>query len=70
MEGEYKKEEVNGFTIVEYTEKSFVLMGEKTKTIKDDIKTLGGKWNGALKCGKGWIFSVKHKEKVLEFLVK
>lgn len=67
-ENEYEKVELNGFTIIYYTEKSFVLTGEKTKDIKEEIKGLGGKWNGSLKCGKGWIFSMKHEAKVKEFL--
>lgn len=65
---EYQKEEINGFIVVDYTEKSFVVMGDKTKDIKDVIKENGGKWNGNLKCGKGWIFSMKHKEKIVELL--
>lgn len=52
-----------------YSEKSFVLHGEDTKKYKEEIKKLGGKFNSNLKdIGAGWIFSIKNKEKVEEFL--
>jgi len=41
-----------------YSERAFVVLGE-TKTLKEDIKALGGAWNANLTCGKGWIFSAK-----------
>ena len=53
--------------LVEYSEKSFAIVGE-TKEIKDNLKELGGKFNKYLKCGSGWIFSNKRKETVLSFL--
>lgn len=46
-----------------YSDKSFVLFGEDTKTHKDLIKSLGGRWNRNLTnpiTGEkftGWIFS-------------
>lgn len=53
----------------DYSDKSFVLYGEDTKKYKEEIKKLGGKFNSNLKeIGAGWIFSVKNKEKVEEFL--
>ena len=52
----------NDIKIVNYTDKSFVLIGN-TVNIKENIKALGGKWNANLRDGmKGWIFS-KSKEK-------
>ena len=51
-----------------YSEKSFVLLGEETKLHKDEIKVLGGKFNGNLKCGPGWIFSNKNIEKIKDFV--
>ena len=53
--------------IKEYTEKSFVVLGE-TKNHKDTLKELGGKSNANLKVGPGWIFSNNHKEKVETWL--
>jgi hypothetical protein len=57
-----------------YSDKSFVLFGEDTKTHKELIKSLGGKWNGGLtnpitdeKFG-GWIFSNKKLNVVSETL--
>jgi hypothetical protein len=36
--------------------KCVIVLGD-TKDHKDVLKELGGKWNGNLKCGKGWMFS-------------
>jgi len=60
--------------IIDYTEKSFVLVGEDTKEIKDKLKLNGGKWNPNLKnkdgtIFKGWIFP-KTKREVIEQLLK
>lgn len=52
---------VNGIKIVKYTEKSVAAIGE-TKSFKDAIKEVGGKWNSKLKCGPGWILSAKKLE--------
>ena len=54
-------------TIQDYSEKSFVLRGE-TKDYKDQLSTLGGKWNSRLKDGAGWIFSNKLKDKIQAWL--
>ena len=45
--------------LVEYSDKSFALIGLGTKAIKDEL-TKYGKFNRHLKCGAGWIFSNKH----------
>jgi hypothetical protein len=52
----------------DYSDNSFVLQGEDTKKYKDKIKELGGKWNSNLKIGPGWIFNIKNKESVKEWL--
>jgi hypothetical protein len=43
------------FEIVDYSDKSFAVVGD-TKSIKDDLKRLGGRFNFRLSCGAGWIF--------------
>lgn len=53
--------------IVDYSEKAFAVVGE-TKSIKDDLKLLGGKFNNFLSCGPGWIFSKKHIDNVKKAL--
>jgi len=53
--------------IEDYTEKSFVVFGE-TKIFKETLKELGGKYNGNLKVGPGWIFSKNNKEKVEQWI--
>lgn len=53
--------------IVDYTEKSFVVLGD-TKPHKTLLKELGGKYNPNLKVGAGWIFSKKKKKDVKKAL--
>ena len=48
------------FQIINYSEKAIAVIGN-TKSIKDQLKQLGGKFNPRLTCGAGWIFS-KNKE--------
>lgn len=45
-----------GLEIIDYSEKSFAIIGN-TKPIKKLLSDLGGSFNGHLKCGAGWIFS-------------
>jgi len=54
----------------QYSDKSFCICGDNTKEYKEELKSLGGKWNSNLKDGPGWIFSNKNKEKVQEWLDK
>jgi hypothetical protein len=49
--------------IQSYTDKSFVVLGRKTKEFKDELKVYG-RFNPHLKCGPGWIFSNKDKDAV------
>lgn len=51
-----------------YSDKSIVLRGDATKNYKTDLVKLGGLYNSRLKCGPGWIFSLKSEEKVLNWL--
>ncbi|HIF9059775.1 TPA: DUF4062 domain-containing protein [Photobacterium damselae] len=44
--------------------KSFLVKGD-TKAIKDDLKTMGGKWNNSL---KGWIFPKAKELEVAEYI--
>lgn len=64
-------ESVSGFEIVEYSEKSIAIFGD-TKSIKDELKALGGKFNPALKNNgekrAGWIFPKKQADKVRALL--
>lgn len=62
--------------VVTYTDKSIVIYGDNTRKYKDDLKKMGGKFNGKLKAveefegGCGWIFSKKNQDKIDEFLQK
>ena len=49
--------------VIEYSEKAIVVHGEDTRKFKDSLKSLGGKYNGRLRTGPGWIFpkNMKHK---------
>ena len=53
--------------IIDYSDKAFALVGE-TKTIKDGLKNLGGRFNGKLSCGAGWVFPKAKLEAVQQFL--
>jgi len=55
-------------TIEDYTDKSIAVQGN-TRKYKEDLKKLGGKYNGSLKNGPGWIFP-KTLEKELRTFVK
>lgn len=61
------KEQKNGLKIVDYSEKSFAVIGD-TKPVKEQLKQLGGSWNRGLTCGAGWIFSNKARERVECFI--
>ena len=54
-------------TIADYTEKSFVLTGN-TKEYSRFLADSGGKWNPNLKDGAGWIFSMKKKDEIQNWL--
>jgi hypothetical protein len=54
--------------VLEYSQFSFAVIGEKTKEIKTDLMSLGGKYNKFLKCGAGFIFSNKRLDDVVTFL--
>lgn len=56
--------------VVEYSKKSFALVGAKTKELKDELAALGGSFNFRLTCGAGWIFSNKKRVEVDQFLTK
>lgn len=53
-------EEIGAFTIVDYSEKAFAVVGD-TREIKDTLKQHGGRFNPSLTVGgskcAGWIFS-------------
>ena len=61
------KIDVNGIEIVDYSEKSFAVIGE-TKKIKETLKGLGGSFNMRLSCGAGWIFPKSKLNNVKETL--
>ncbi|MBO2692494.1 hypothetical protein I6M59_12220 [Shewanella algae] len=46
--------------------KSFIVKGD-TKSLKDELKKMGGSWNNSL---KGWIFSKSKEVEVAEYLKK
>ena len=53
---------MSDITIVENSEKSFVVIGD-TRAYKSSLKALNGKW-GNWKAGTGWMFSNNKKEEV------
>lgn len=64
------KESANSGNIIiaTYSEKAFVVYGD-TKPLKDMLKTeLKLRYNPRLKCGAGWIGSMKHVNDACELL--
>ena len=57
----------NSIYVESYSEKSFVVRGA-TKPIKESMKKYGGRWNPNLKGGPGWIFRVKDRKEVENYL--
>ena len=56
-------EPVNSVTVVDYSEKSFVVRGD-TMAIKEHMKSKGGLWNSRLKGGGAWLFPKTKREAV------
>jgi hypothetical protein len=52
--------------INDYSAYSFVVYGD-TKIHKDKLKELGGRYNGKLSVGPGWVFSLDKKDVVQEW---
>jgi len=55
----------SNLSLVEYSAKSVAVIGD-TKTHKDILKELGGKWNSRLKCGPGWIYPKTKVEEIVK----
>jgi len=53
--------------IIDYSEKSFAVVGD-TKAVKDSLKKMGGSFNSKLSCGAGWIFPNAKRNAVLQFI--
>lgn len=53
--------------IINYSERAIAVVGD-TKPIKDQLKSLGGRFNGKLTCGPGWIFSISRRPQVEQLL--
>ena len=53
--------------IIDYSEKAFAVVGD-TKSVKEELKKMGGRFNSKLSCGCGWIFSNKMREDVERFI--
>ena len=59
--------------LLNYSDKSIVLIGEKTRTYKEDIKKMNGKYNANLKNSEGekisgWVFHVSQEETLKQFV--
>jgi hypothetical protein len=49
--------------VIEYSDKALAVIGD-TRTIKEKLKELGGRFNPRLTCGPGWIFSKKQADQL------
>lgn len=63
----------NSLMVMDYSDKSFVVHGELTRKYKDNLKAMGGRFNKKLTYNEknmvGWVFGLKNKEKVMEFVM-
>lgn len=50
----------------DYSAKCIVVYGD-TKVHKEKLKELGGKYNGNLSVGPGWVFSNKKREELMKW---
>lgn len=50
--------------MIDYSDKAIVVIGTRTKELKDVLKMLGGRFNNRLSCGCGWVFSKDKKDAV------
>jgi len=50
--------------VEDYSEKAIVVRGTETKTYKESLSAIGGKWNDKLRNGAGWIFPKTSRDKV------
>lgn len=57
---------MSSINIKDYSAYSFVVFGD-TKIHKDKLKELGGRYNGKLSVGPGWVFSLDKKAIVQEW---
>lgn len=51
--------------LVDYSEKAVAIIGN-TREYVEKLKELGGRFNGKLKCGAGWVFSKKREPELRE----
>ena len=58
----------NKLYIEDYSEKSIVVRGTETKTFKEGLKNLGGKYNMNLKGQPGWVFPKTKSQSVQNFI--
>lgn len=49
--------------LIEYSEKAVAIIGN-TRDYVSKLKELGGRFNGKLKCGAGWVFSKKREQEL------
>lgn len=64
---EEQGEQKPSISIVDYSDKAFAVVGD-TKSVKDELKKMGGRFNSKLSCGAGWIFPNKSREDVKRFI--
>lgn len=57
------EEQAADLQIIDYSDKCIAVVG-KTRAIKDTLKQMGGRFNGRLTCGAGWVFPKSKLEAV------
>ena len=58
---------VGEIEIIDYSERSIAVIGD-TKPIKEELKSIGGRFNFRLTCGAGWVFPKSKIDEVVALL--
>ena len=61
------RDEQPKYQIIDYSEKAIAVVGD-TREIKDQLKSLGGRFNAKLSCGAGWVFPKTKREELQALL--
>lgn len=63
-EGTNTGETPTDIELIQYSDRCYVLKGEGTKLISEELRTAGFKYNRFLKCGAGWLVPSKRLDEI------
>ena len=62
-------EQMEGVQVLDYSDKAVAVIGN-TYPIKEQLKSMGGRFNRFLSCGAGWIFRKDKKDELILMFAK